>query len=137
MEPMTGMALICVDDPALTASLVRCLGAKGWDCVTDESLVGTLTLVARYAPDLLLLDARAEPLLRELKGDERTALTTVLMVSAAGCDRRRECLDAGALAVVDRPTGLDVVDDVSTFITQGRLKDLQSTAAARPPLARF
>jgi CheY-like chemotaxis protein len=130
-EGMSGTALICIDDPALTASLAGRLKGRGWECVTDDTLVGTLGLAARLIPDLIFLDARADQVLRALKADPRTTRASVVMVTdSGGWDRRERCLQAGALAFTGRTAGGDVLDALAAFVEHGRSGSVEVPASS-------
>lgn len=130
---MGATALICLDDPALTASLSECFGAHGWQCVTDDSLVGTPGLVKERQPELVVLDARADLVLRALKADEQTSRTSVLMISTSDAfDRRERCLLAGALAFADRAAARETVERLIDFIEHGRSGAVEVTPASPP-----
>jgi DNA-binding response OmpR family regulator len=128
---MGARALICLDDPALTASLVTRLLALGWECVTDDSLVGALGLTATHAPDLVLLDARADQVLRAIKTDLRTKRASVVMIGPDE-SRREKALEAGALVFLSTRAGLEPLDALTTFIEHGRSGAVEVTPANPP-----
>jgi DNA-binding response OmpR family regulator len=130
---MGARALICLDDSALTAALVTSLLNRGWECVTDDSLVGAVGLTAMHAPDLVLLDARADQVLRALKADARTTRATVVMIGAdRDEERRKKALDAGALAHLGKSAGVEQLDTLTAFIEHGRSGAVEVTPANPP-----
>jgi DNA-binding response OmpR family regulator len=126
-------ALLSLDDPALTASLSACLRDRGWECATDDSLVGTLALFKRLSPELVVLDARADLVLRALKADAASTRASVVMISSADAPHlRNRCLRLGALAFADRVSARGTVENLIAFIEHGRSGAVEVTPASPP-----
>ncbi len=131
---MPHTALICVEDLRVEACLTTRFEDRGWQCVADDTLVGTVGLVVKHQPEIVFLDARADQVLRALKADARTQQTTVVMVTGrADWDRRKKCIDAGAIAFVERAACLELLELLAGFVEHGRSGAAEATPAS-PPL---
>lgn len=115
---MTPTALICLDDPSLSFAVVDRFRSAGWRVARGmgEAL--------QLQPDLVVLDARADYLLKALKTDPRTSRLTVVAIGDA--ELRPRCLQLGALACLPRPLDLTAFETLTDFIEHG----VASTVAA-------
>lgn len=101
--------LVVDDEPAILDLLVRILKRDGYQPITATNGVEALELVAREAPDLILLDVTMPKLdgfavCKQLKDNEQTALIPVTMLTGVD-DReyRRRGLEVGADDFLTKP----------------------------------
>ena len=86
-----GISLLVVDDDAFIARLLEIeLSAAGYDVRTAGSGDRALQLAFERCPDLILADVMMPnmdgfELTRQLRMDERTAGTKVILLTARGC----------------------------------------------------
>lgn len=99
------------DDRSVRAALDRALRAQDYEVVTAEDGLGALTAVARYDPDLVVLDLGLPgvdglSVCRRLRadGDDRPVL---VLTARAGVDDRVTGLDVGADDYLVKPFALD------------------------------
>lgn len=108
---MTGARVLIVDDdPAILRSVRRALDARGYDVEVSAVVSGIHELVAKFRPDVILLDLLLPDgdgieIAHELKGSSRA---TVIVLSAVGDESRKvAALDAGAQDYVTKPFGME------------------------------
>lgn len=106
---MSAKILVVDDEPAILDLLVRILKRDGYQPITATNGVEALELVAREAPDLILLDVTMPKLdgfavCKQLKDNEQTALIPVTMLTGVD-DReyRRRGLEVGADDFLTKP----------------------------------
>jgi CheY-like chemotaxis protein len=114
---MAPSVLICLDDAAVSAVVQSRFEAMGWRRIAGPFLGAAV----KQQPDLIVLDARADYLLKALKRDRRTAHLTVVVIAGYGdFERRERCLELGALAFLARPADFAAFDTLTGFIEHGR-----------------
>jgi len=102
---------ICLDDAELAAAVEARFRLFGWHRVAALA----------KEPDLVVLDGRADFLIRAMKSDARTSRLTVVAIGGYGAaEQKSRCIDAGALAYIERPIELEQFDTLTRFIEHGR-----------------
>lgn len=107
------LTIVCIDDDRSSSLLVeRALAAPSVRVLTASSAATGLALACAERPELVLLDlnlpdAPGTDVLRQLRGDARTAATRVVIVSAdATRERHAELRAAGASGLLIKPYDL-------------------------------
>lgn len=105
------------DDPLIRMILTRTLGASGREFRTAASLAeARLTIDAStdlVLLDLFLPDGDGRQLLRELRADPATADIPIVVLSGSDTDEiRREALESGAAAFLEKPFEADALSDL-------------------------
>ncbi|MBL8956599.1 MAG: hypothetical protein JNK82_37840 [Myxococcaceae bacterium] len=114
---MPATALICLDDFTLCGVVTSRFKLFGWRCLVGEFLRTAL----KHQPELVVVDAHADYLIKALKADARTARLTVVAIGRYGdLELKAKAIAAGALAVIARPIELDQFDTFTRFIEHGR-----------------
>jgi len=108
---MTGARILAVDDdPAILRSVRRALEGHGYRVETCERAGDVVPAVARFLPDVLLLDlvlpdGNGIDVCRTLRATESLP---IIVLSAVGDDSRKvEALDAGADDYLTKPFSMD------------------------------
>jgi len=125
---MTLKALICLDDQTLCAGIAARFEQLGWRCFSKDFLATALW----RQPDLVVLDARADFLLKALKADPRTAQLPVVVIGFDVATKAR-CLQLGALAWLSRPLEPGALDAFTSFLEHGRSGAAEATPTSPPP----
>ncbi len=125
-RPSAPVVLVCDDDAHVREFLTVFLAREGYATVVATNGREALELVARSAPDLVLLDVDMPGMdgfetCRRLKHDERTALIPVTMLTGGtGQSQRTRGIEAGADDFLGKP--IDAVTLRARIRTQLRLK---------------
>jgi DNA-binding response OmpR family regulator len=123
-----GISLLVVDDDAFIARLLEIeLSAAGYDVRTAESGDRALKLAYERCPDLILADVMMPnmdgfELTRQLRMDERTAGTKVILLTARGLSADRlEGFAVGADDYVIKPfDSSDLVARIGELLARSR-----------------
>jgi DNA-binding response OmpR family regulator len=107
--------LVAEDDPALGRLYASYARTRGHEVLLAGDGAETLVVAASELPDLVILDVAMPKLdgrdvLRQLKGNPRTAPIPVLVVTAFGGDQylRDLLLELGAADVLEKPVDLEI-----------------------------
>jgi CheY-like chemotaxis protein len=123
-QPPISRTILVVDDHDDIRGLLRALIERGPHRVV-EAVDGdeALALIARAAPDLILLDMSMPTIdgtevCRRVKSDPSTHAIPVVMLTAATVDaERKRALDAGADAYVTKPfSPLSLLDEIDAHL---------------------
>jgi putative two-component system response regulator len=104
-----GTVLIVDDVPASLHGLRQLLTAHGYDVLTAQDGEEALAIASREHPDIVLTDVRMPKkdgfeVCRELRANEQTRLTPVILVTgAAESDDKLRAIDAGASEFLSKP----------------------------------
>lgn len=118
-EPARHRSVLVVEDSEFLGAFLLEL-VSSFPAVGFSRLVATLGqarhALARFTPDLVLLDLNLPDgsglgLLREIK-ETFPSVAVVVLSSDVGPENRRECLSAGASAVLDKAADLPPLADV-------------------------
>jgi len=107
--PVGGSVLVVDDDPFIARLLEIELRAAGYEVRTANDGARALELAREHRPDLILADVMMPTmdgfeLTRRLRGDDRTASVSVIMLSARGLSADRiEGLAVGADDYIVKP----------------------------------
>ena len=107
-----GTVLIVDDVPASLHGLRQLLTAHGYDVLTAQDGEEALAIATREHPDIVLTDVRMPKkdgfeVCRELRAQEQTRLTPVILVTgAAESDDKIRAIDAGASEFLSKPIDL-------------------------------
>lgn len=104
----TGRILVVDDTPQNIRLLEAVLMPRGYTVLTATSGEQALEVVARHAPDLVLLDIMMPGLdghgvCRRLRADPATALLPIVMVTASGEQNKVKALESGADDFITKP----------------------------------
>ena len=129
---MSGARVLVVDDDlAILRSVRRALDARDYDVEVMSVASGIADVVAKFRPDVILLDlvlpdGDGVTICRELQPLTRAA---VIVLSALGDEAKKvEALDAGAQDYVTKPFGME------ELLARIRVALRRSTGAATPEL---
>lgn len=107
--------LVGEDDPAVARLYAAYAQSRGHRVIVARDGPETLVAAISEAPDLVMLDVGMPKLdgrdvLRQLKGNPRTATIPVLVVTAFGGDQnlRDLLLELGAVDVLEKPVDLAI-----------------------------
>jgi DNA-binding response OmpR family regulator len=101
--------IVCDDEPAILESVSFVVREEGYDVRTAEDGDECLRLIHAEPPDLVLLDVMMPgksgfDLCREIKMQEATRHTYVILLTAAGRDRdMKDGYDSGADEYITKP----------------------------------
>jgi adenylate cyclase len=103
-----GRILVVDDTPQNIRLLEAVLLPRGYTVLTATSGEQALDMVARHAPDLVLLDIMMPGLdghgvCRQLRADPATALLPIVMVTASGEQNKVKALESGADDFITKP----------------------------------
>jgi DNA-binding response OmpR family regulator len=107
--------LVGEDDPAVARLYTAYAQSRGHRVIVARDGAETLVAAAAESPDLVMLDIGMPKLdgrdvLKQLKGNPRTAAIPVLVVTAFGGDQnlRDLLLELGAVDVLEKPVDLAI-----------------------------
>jgi len=106
---MSGPTLLVVDDTPQNLRLMEAvLSPQGYEVRTATSGADALTIVAREAVDLVLLDILMPGMdgyevCRRLRADEKSAALPIVMVTSSGDQEKLNALEAGADDFIPKP----------------------------------
>jgi adenylate cyclase len=130
-DATTGATILCVDDTLSNLKVLQAiLAGSGHRLVCAGSGREALELVAAEPPDLILLDVVMPDVdgfevCRRLRGDPRTRMLPIVMVTAHGEHERRQALDAGADDLIAKP--VDASELLARVRSLLRIKSYQDT----------
>ena len=102
-------ALLIEDEPNITEAIRFILARDGWQVSIHGDGADAVDVVARIAPDIVILDVMLPgrsgyEILDELRAGAATRDLPVLMLTARGQERDRRCAeDAGASRFMTKP----------------------------------
>jgi len=140
----TGLVILAVDDDAnMRLGWASALPQRipGCRIITSSSGEGALAVAVSERLDCVLLDIRMEGLsgiqtLRLLRGDPATAGLAIIVITAFTEEKLTWALDAGADAVLRKPTPVPeivrVMLDVMALTPEQRAERLQERASRAP-----
>jgi DNA-binding response OmpR family regulator len=118
--------LVGEDDPAVARLYAAYAQSRGHRVTVARDGAETLVAAVAEQPDLVMLDVGMPKLdgrdvLRQLKGNPRTAAIPVLVVTALGGDQnlRHLLLELGAVDVLEKPVDLAVAFNKAERISRG------------------
>jgi DNA-binding response OmpR family regulator len=121
--------LVADDDADILRLISQRLGHRGYKILTAESGAAALKLAFEFIPDAAVLDGimpdlEGHEVCAAMRGDPRTALVPVILLTAKAADAdEREAIDAGADAYMAKPFKIEELDE--------RLRELLSSARER------
>jgi len=105
-EDITGTIMVVDDDKNIGRLLKTLFELEGLNVVATATYEEVLPLFYQALPDVALMDVQVQgqetiELLHQMRRDKNVPPTPVVMTSAS--DRRRECLEAGAILFILKP----------------------------------
>lgn len=120
---MAKRVLLIEDEPNIIEAISFILSRDGWTVHTHENGETAMTKVRAFPPDLIILDVMLPgrsgfDILRDLRGDDETAQTPVMMLTARGQTKDRElALRLGANHFMTKPfSNAEVRDNVRALM---------------------
>ncbi len=120
---MAKRVLLIEDEPNIIEAISFILSRDGWTVHTHENGETAMTKVRAFPPDLIILDVMLPgrsgfDILRDLRGDDETAQTPVMMLTARGQSKDRElALRLGANHFMTKPfSNAEVRDNVRALM---------------------
>jgi CheY-like chemotaxis protein len=100
--------LVVDDDPGIRVVMRAVLEHEAYDIYEAEDGERALAFVEERLPDLIILDLMMPGIggfevLRRLKGDERTWLIPIVVLTAMGAPARKDAEEAGADGFFEKP----------------------------------
>ena len=119
--------LVVDDDPDILALLEEALSFHGYEVLAAENGHEALDQVARYSPDLILLDLKMPGIdgyevIRRLKADESTRHIPVIVITASPVDKQRDrvrVMGMGATEYVTKPLSIEfLIDEIKQAMSE-------------------
>ena len=123
------------DEPMIVILMKKRLEANGYEVETLTDSSAVVETAAKKKPDMVLLDIMMPGLngyevCKALKARTETEKIPVIMFTANQADGFiKRALEAGAVAVVNKPVVADVLDVMRRYFTYGKIEDNDEDAA--------